>query len=396
MFETLQPAPPDAILGLTEAFRNDSNPDKINLGVGVYQDANGTTPILDCVKEAEQRLLQDESTKSYLPINGSPQYGEQVRRLLFGDGHEVLLDGRAVTGHCPGGTGAVRVAADFIKTSFPDATIWMSKPTWANHPNIFDAAGLPQNHYAYFDKENNCLDFDAMIADLNKIPAGDAVLLHGACHNPSGIDPTVEQWKKIADVIYDRSLLPLVDFAYQGFADGLREDAAGVLEMCRPGCNLLIASSFSKNFGLYRERVGALTAVCSSSETAEVILSHLKKTARANYSNPPAHGAAIVATVLGDQSLYGAWEEEVAVMRDRINGMRRLFVETMKTKTPQRDFSFITAQRGMFSFSGLTPLQVDELKNRYSIYIVRSGRINVAGMTEANIEYLCDAVASVL
>ncbi len=396
MFENLQMAPPDAILGLTTAFREDSNPEKINLGVGIYQDAHGKTPTLKCVKAAEERLLEAAAEKTYLPIDGYADFTHSARAMMLGEGHEAVASGRAIVAQTPGGTGGLRVAGDFIKQVFPAATIWMSKPTWANHPAIFAAAGVPTKSYAYYDAKTFSLDIDAMLADLKKVPAGDVVLLHGCCHNPSGIDPTPEQWKQIADVVYERGALPLLDFAYQGFGEGLTEDAAGLLELCRPGCEMLIASSFSKNFGLYRERVGALTVVAADANAAKAAMSHVKKAVRANYSNPPFHGAAIVATVLADPQLKQQWLVELAEMRDRINGMRTSFVDTMKQKASTRDFSFIANQRGMFSFSGLTPVQVDELKSKHSIYIVGSGRINVAGITPSNIERLCDAIASVL
>lgn len=396
MFNSLQPAPPDAILGLTEAFKQDPNPDKINLSVGVYQDANGTTPILDCVKEAERRLVRDETSKSYLPISGSPEYARLVQGLAFGGGHEIVTSGRAVTLHTPGGTGALRVAADFVKTSFPAAAIWCSAPTWPNHHGVFKAAGLSVEAYPYFDKQGNRLDLDAMLDALRNIPPGDVVCLHGCCHNPSGIDPTPEQWRQIADSVYERGLLPLVDFAYQGLGDGFQPDAAGLIELCRPGKELLVANSFSKNFGLYCERTGALTAIAADADAAKIAMSRLKVNVRTNYSNPPAHGGAIVATVLADADLKTQWEQEVAVMRDRINGMRQLFADTMRAKGSAIDFGFITQQRGMFSFSGLTPVQVDELRTKFSIYVVGSGRVNVAGMTENNMDQLCDAVMAVV
>jgi aspartate/tyrosine/aromatic aminotransferase len=397
MFESLEMAPPDAILGLTEAFKKDPNPDKINLSVGVYKDADGKTPVLDCVKEAERRLFESESAKSYLPIDGIPEYGQHVRELVFGPDHEVVTSARAVTVQAPGGTGALRVAADFLKRKLPQVRIWQSQPTWVNHPKIFEAADRMIETYPYIDQAGTGLDFDAMLAGLQQIPAGEVVLLHACCHNPTGIDPSPDQWKQIADVVQQRKLLPLVDFAYQGFAAGLEEDAVGVRELCRPGSELLICSSFSKNFGLYSERVGALTIVAGTREAAQAALSHAKICVRVNYSNPPQHGGAVVATVLGDERLRSQWLQELAVMRDRINNMRGLFVEKMKVKAPQHDFSFIAKQRGMFSFSGLKPIQVDELRNKHSIYIVTAGgRINVAGMTESNIDRLCDAVATVL
>ncbi len=396
MFEALAEAKPDAILGLTEAFKKDSNPDKINLSVGVYKDSSGVTPIFRAVKEAEKRLIQDEKTKGYLAINGSEEYGRAVQTLLFGEGHEILSFGRGATAHTPGGTGGLRVASDFIVRMFPGKKIWISDPTWANHPNIFSAAGLEIETYPYFDPSNNGLDFSSMIAALRRIPSGDVVLLHGCCHNPTGIDPTLDQWKEIGDVVEEKGLLPLVDFAYQGLADGLKDDAAGFLNLCRPGQEMLVASSFSKNFGLYNERVGALTLVGADSESANKAMGHIKTVIRCNYSNPPFHGAGIVTTVLNDPALYKDWDSEVAEMRARINGMRKLFVETLAAKGVGRDFSFITGQRGMFSFSGLTKDQVERLKNEYAIYIVGSGRINVAGMTESNMDRLCEAIKSVL
>ncbi len=396
MFETLEMAPPDAILGLTEAFRADENPAKINLSVGVYKDATGATPILKSVKAAERKLLETEDTKGYLGIDGSPEYGAAVRELLFGAGHGILTANRARTIQAPGGTGALRVAGELIARSYPNAKMWCSKPTWANHGNIFSSAGMPVEYYPYINASGDGLDFDAMIAALQQIPAGDAICLHGCCHNPTGIDPTKEQWQQIAAVVKERKLLPLVDFAYQGFGDGIEEDGAGLHAIATAVDELLVCSSFSKNFGLYGERVGAFTMVAQSADTADAVLSHAKRCVRANYSNPPRHGAAIVTTVLGDAELREQWTGELAEMRDRINGMRQLFVETMKEKAPEHDFSFITQQRGMFSFSGLNPMQVDELKNKYSIYIVGSGRINVAGMNAQNMPALCEAIAAVL
>ncbi|MCB9781389.1 MAG: aspartate/tyrosine/aromatic aminotransferase [Candidatus Omnitrophica bacterium] len=396
MFESLVEPTPDAILGLTEAFKKDSNPEKINLSVGVYKDSKGVTPIFRAVKEAEKRLTDLEKSKGYLPINGSEEYGNAVQALLFGEGHEIVSSSRAATAHTPGGTGGLRVAADFLVRMYPGKKIWISDPTWANHPNIFQAAGLEIETYPYFDASKNDLDFDSMIQALGQIPEGDAVLLHGCCHNPTGIDPSVEQWKEIAKVVGERGLLPLVDFAYQGLADGLTEDAVGFLNLCQPGRELLIASSFSKNFGLYNERVGALTVVAADSASAEKAIGHIKTCIRCNYSNPPFHGGGIVTTILNDAALRKDWESEVAEMRVRINGMRTLFVKTLADKGVDRDFGFITRQRGMFSFSGLTKDQVERLKKEYAIYIVGSGRINVAGMTEDNMGRLCDAIKTVL
>lgn len=397
MFDFLPLAPPDAILGLSEAFKNDPNPRKINLSVGVYKDEQGNTPILGCVKEAERRLLAQEKTKGYLSIEGHPEYAALVQELLFGPSHEVLTSKRGVTAQTPGGTGSLRVAADFLKKHFPQARIWVSKPTWANHAAIFSAAGQQVESYAYLNTAGRGLDFDALLASLTQIPAGDVILLHACCHNPTGIDPTLEQWQQVAKVMQERGILPLVDFAYQGFGTGLAEDAGGLRELTQPGRELLVCSSFSKNFGLYGERVGALTVVAANPEAAQRALSQVRISIRTNYSNPPTHGAAIVATVLADEALRQQWEQELATMRDRIHQMRRLFVESMRQKSPQHDFAFLESQQGMFSFSGLTNMQVDELRTKHGVYVVgNGGRINVAGMTRENMEPLCTAIAAVL
>ncbi len=397
MLSSLPQAPPDAILGLGEAFKLDPNPRKINLSVGVYKDEQGNTPILACVKEAERRLLARESSKGYLSIEGHPQYDALVQELLFGADHEVLRSRRAVTAQTPGGTGSLRVAADLLKKHFPQARVWMSNPTWANHAAIFKAVGLAVETYAYIDKAGRALDFAAMLAALEQIPAGDILLLHACCQNPTGIDPTPAQWRQIAAVVREQNLLPLIDFAYQGFGDGLVEDAAGLLAIAQPGQEALVCSSFSKNFGLYGERVGALTVVAEDHAAAQRALSQIRVAIRTNYSNPPTHGAAIVAEVLGDAGLRKQWEQELAAMRDRIHQMRRLFVETMQQKAPQHDFSFLQDQKGMFSFSGLTNVQVDELRTKHAVYVVgNGGRINVAGMTRDNMDALCTAIAAVL
>ena len=396
MFEHLEMAPPDAILGLTEAFRKDPNPNKINLGVGVYKDAAGETPVLQCVKRAEERILASEKTKSYLPIPGAPEYGAAVRELLFGAGHEIIANKRAATAHTPGGTGGLRVAADFIMRNCGRPRVWLSDPTWENHAAVFAAAGLETATYPYYNHETKGLAGDAMLRALAQVPKGDVVLLHACCHNPSGMDPDADQWRAIADLADEQGFLPLVDFAYQGFGDGLDQDAAGLRELCRSGRELLVCSSFSKNFGLYKERVGALTIVGRDADATERAFSHVKRCIRTNYSNPPSHGGQIVQNVLGDAELRALWEQEVKVMCERINGMRALFVATLRKKGVTRDFSFIVQQKGMFSFSGLNRDQVNALRDKFAIYIVGSGRINVAGMTEANMDPLCEAIASVL
>lgn len=396
MFQSVEPAPPDAILGLTDAYRADSNPEKINLGVGVYQDAEGRTPVLGTVREAFGRLAAESDTMSYLPIPGRPEYAAAVQRLVFGEGHEAVESGRAVTSHTPGGTAALRVAADFLKQNLPSATVWLSQPTWANHPAVFAAAGVPTKSFPYFDPKTNGLAFDELLGAINEMPEGDVILLHGCCHNPTGADPDAEQWRAIADAVYQRKLLPLIDFAYQGFADGLAPDTAGVREFCRPNAELIVCSSFSKNFGLYRQRVGALTMIAADKTTATTVQSQVKRAIRANYSNPPALGADIVVSILSDEKLSQRWEQEVAEMRERINGMRELLVQKLTDNGAPGDYSFITRQRGMFSFTGLTPEQVDRLRSDHSIYMVGSGRINVAGITEANVDRLTTAIAQVL
>ena len=396
MFDSIQPAPADAILGLTEAFRADPNPKKINLSVGVYQDASGKTPVLESVKRAAQKVLEKLSSKSYLPIPGSPAYAAAVQKLMFGQEHEAVVSGRVATSHTPGGTCALRVAADLIHQNLPKATIWMTQPTWPNHPQIFAAAGVPTKTIPYFDAKSNGLAWGAFFDAVNQIPAGDVLLLHACCHNPTGIDPTPDQWKQLTDAIGSRGILPLLDFAYQGFADGLEADTVGLKTLARPGAELIVCSSYSKNFSLYCERVGALSIVAADKKTTDTVQSQVKAAIRSNYSNPPAHGGELVVSVLGNPELEELWRSEVNQMRNRINGMRKLLVETLQAKGVPGDYSFITRQRGMFSFSGLKPNHVEALKQKYSIYIVGSGRINVAGITTENVGPLCEAIAEVV
>ncbi|MGO2353511.1 MAG: amino acid aminotransferase [Marinomonas foliarum] len=396
MFEHIQAAPADPILGLNDAYKNDSNPDKINLGVGVYKDEQGNTPILKAVKQAEERLLARETTKSYLSIEGAPAYRSAVQALLFGKDHPIITKQLAQTAHTPGGTGALRVAAEFIKKHLPEATIWVSNPTWANHQSVFQSVGLEVGSYAYYDADSKSLDFEAMLASLSQVPEGDVVLFHGCCHNPTGIDPTPEQWYQLAKLCSKQGFLPLFDFAYQGFGQGLQEDAQGLRTFLEHVPEMLIASSFSKNFGLYNERVGALTILCETTEQAEATFTQVKRCIRTNYSNPPSHGSAVVAEILNDAELFALWESEVKAMRTRIHEMRSLFVNTLRIKGVSQDFSFISQQQGMFSFSGLTPDQVAQLRKEFGIYIVGSGRISVAGMTHDNMEPLCNAIAAIL
>jgi aspartate/tyrosine/aromatic aminotransferase len=397
MFEHVEAAERDAILGLNEAFRNDPRPHKVNLSVGVFQDEHGHTPLLDCVAEAERRLAAQRAAKSYLPISGAPAYGKLVSHLLWGEDAQALAEQRVAFAQTPGGTGALRVAADLIHTLFPAATVWLSAPTWPNHPQIFAAAGVTCRNYPYFNADANALDLDAMLQAIAQMPRGDVILLHGCCHNPTGVDPSPEQWRRIAEAVRAAGLLPLVDFAYQGFAAGVEEDALGLRILSeQPGAELLACASFSKNFSLYSERVGALGALATAHGPAQAVQSQINRVIRANYSNPPAHGAQIVECVLGDAALRRQWVGEVDAMRGRILGMRTALVDALVQRGVPGDYSFIAAQRGMFSFSGLTPAQVDRLQTEYAIYIVRSGRINVAGLTPANLPRVADAMAQIV
>ncbi|ARN66293.1 TPA: amino acid aminotransferase [Vibrio vulnificus] len=396
MFEKVVAAPADPILGLTEEFKKDPRAEKINLGVGIYKTEQGETPVLATVKKAEAALVETEKTKSYLTIEGTAEYALAVQKLLFGADAELINAQRAKTAQAPGGTGALRVAGEFIKRQLGDVKIWISNPTWANHHGVFRAAGLETVEYAYYNPETKDKDFAAMLADLEKASAGDVVLLHGCCHNPTGIDPTAQEWEVLAKLVADKGLLPLFDFAYQGFAKGVEEDAQGLRTFAKFNKEILVASSFSKNFGLYNERVGAFTLVAESQEIAETAFSQVKAIIRSIYSNPPAHGSAVVTHILNDAALRAEWEAEVAEMRDRIQEMRELFVATLKEEGVAADFSFIERQNGMFSFSGLNKDQVARLKEEFAIYIVGSGRISVAGMTKSNMGPLCKAIAAVL
>lgn len=397
LFEQVTAAPPDPILGLTEAFRADPNPDKINLTVGVYQDETGVSPVLECVKEAEKRLANlDNTSKSYLPINGHPDYLGHTQRLVFGDGNEWLQTGCIASVHTPGGTGGLRLAGDFVRQCLRRRTIWVSNPTWANHQGIFTRSDLDISVYPYYNAETHGLNIDGMITVLEDIPENDVVLFHACCHNPTGVDPSEEIWETIAKVCKERRLLPVIDFAYQGFSTGWIDDAVAIRAFSKYGMEFLVCSSFSKNFGLYQDRVGALHVVAKNKDEATRVLSQLKVLVRTNYSNPPAHGSAIVSTILNDRDLTQQWEEELKAMRVRINCVRKQFVEGLAKAGVPGDYSFIQDQKGMFSFSGLTPEQVEQLREKYSIYIVKSGRINVAGINDRNVERLCSAIAEVV
>jgi len=395
MFENIEQAAPDPILGLTEVFRADPNPEKINLGVGVYQDQQGKTPVLPSVKQAEAAILEREESKSYLPIPGAPAYAKAVQTLLFGEASDLVEAGRAFTAHTPGGTGALRVAGEFLKTRTAAGSVWLTVPTWPNHGPIFRAAGMTVETFPWFDASTNGFDFESALAGIEKIPEGDAIVLHGCCHNPTGCDPTAAQWEKIAEAVRRRNLLPVVDFAYQGFASGIEEDAEGLRMVARACPEMIVCSSFSKNFGLYRERTGAVTFVAGDADTQGRLASQVKLVVRTNYSNPPAHGGAVVTEIFGNAELTAQWREDLRAMRERLNGMRNLLVEQMSALSSARDFSFVARQRGMFSMLGLSREQVAEMREKHAIHMVGSSRINLAGLNRNNIERFCVALKEV-
>ncbi len=395
MFETLEALSPDAILGLMAAFRDDPRAQKIDLGVGVYRDEQGNTPILKTVTEAERRRFATETTKSYIGPPGTPGFNELVRKLMFGANHSAVKDKRVAGIQTPGGCGALRMGAELIKRARPNATIWVSDPTWANHVPLLGSAGIKIETYPYYDKHSHGLNSDAMLAALGKVPSGDLVLLHGCCHNPSGVDPQRADWQAIAKICNERGITPYIDLAYQGLGDSLDDDAAGLRIMADTCPEVLVASSYSKNFGLYRERVGALQIVTKNTAAVSVVQSQLDSVVRTSYSMPPAHGAAIVEIILGDEALNMAWVKELDEMRDRINGLRNVLAERLAAATGQ-DFSFIQKQRGMFSFLGISPEQVTRLQKECGIYMVGSSRINVAGINNANLDYFLESCARIL
>lgn len=391
MFENLTAAPADPILGLADLYNKDERTNKINLSVGIYKDETTKTPILESVRKAGHLLLNDETTKSYFPIDGLKSFNIATQTLLFGSENE-----RARTAQAPGGTGALRIMADFLARKTKIKRVWVSNPTWPNHRSVFQMAGLEVREYHYYSAQTYTLDFDAMMSSLNQVTAGEAVLFHGCCHNPTGIDPTPEQWQAISNLALKNGWLPLFDLAYQGFGQGIEEDVYGLRLFANNHPELLIASSYSKNFGLYNERVGAFTLIAANAEIADRAFSQVKTIIRANYSNPPAHGAKIVSYILNNKELKEEWIDELTSMRQRIHRMRQLFVKTLQDKGANQDFSFIAKQNGMFSFSGLNEEQVLKLRNDYGIYIVNSGRINVAGMTLDNMSRLCESIVEVL
>jgi aromatic-amino-acid transaminase len=395
-FAQIELAPPDPIIGLTEAFNNDTNPKKVSLGAGVYQDGSGKVPILEVVRDAQEQLLEKEETKNYMPIDGIPAFNQQVQALLLGADSGVLEGARAVTVQALGGTGALKVGADFLKRFFGASQVWISDPSWENHRQLFEAAGFSVNSYPYYDSTTRGLNFTSMLETLRTLPALSVVVLHACCHNPTGVDPSREEWTRLVDVFQTAGLIPFFDIAYQGFGSGLDDDAFAVRAFAEAGIPCLVAQSFSKSFALYRERVGALTVVTASEEEAKRVRSQLKRIIRTNYSSPASHGAQLVASVLSNAGARARWEKEVAEMRDRIRQMRELFVRRIREKGVEQDFSFIERQRGMFSYSELPRETVDRLRSEYSIYIVGSGRVCVAALNEKNIDYVCEAIAETL
>jgi aspartate/tyrosine/aromatic aminotransferase len=393
LFESLQLLPPDAIIGLIAEYRNDPREPKVDLGIGVYRNAAGETPVLDVVKRAEQRLVDTQTSKTYIGSAGPADFNEAMRHITFAG---TVANDRVAMLQTPGGSGSLRVAAGVILRARPDATIWASNPTWANHVPLLGGAGLDLKPYAYYDEEKKALDFDGMLDSLRKIPKGDIVLLHTCCHNPTGIDPDESQWRAIADIIVERELLPFVDIAYQGFATDLDADAFPIRELAGRVPEMIVANSCSKNFGLYRDRVGALFVVAADSKGRDVVQSQANNVVRTMYSMPPDHGAAVVAMILNDDELRADWIEELTEMRERLRDMRQLLHDALREEAPDHDFSHLVRARGMFCFLGVSPGQVGRLKTDHAVYMVDSSRINIAGITADNVGHIAKSVAAVL
>jgi aromatic-amino-acid transaminase len=394
LFANVEMAPRDPILGLNEAFNAETNPNKVNLGVGVYFGDDGKIPLLACVKQAEKARLEAQPPRGYQPIEGTPAYNGAVQNLLFGKDSELLAAGRAVTCQCLGGTGALKVGADYLKRLLPDATVYISDPSWENHRALFEAAGFPVKEYAYYDPATRGVNFAGMKAALLDMPARSIVVLHACCHNPTGADLTLEQWKEVVAAIKERDLVAFIHKAYQGFAAAIKQDAAALHIFAASGLQFFVSSSFSKSFSLYGERVGALTIVTANNDESARVLSQVKRVIRTNYSNPPTHGGAIVAACLSSPELRQMWEDELAGMRNRIRTMRTSLVEKLATNGA-KGFEFINVQRGMFSYTGLTAAQVERMKEEFGIYAVSTGRICLAALNTKNIDYVAKAIGTV-
>ncbi len=393
MFETLKAAPADAILGLIAEHRNDPRPEKIDLGVGVFRTAEGETPVLDVVKLAEQRLVDTQASKAYIGTAGDPDFNAAMQDLTFADSVD---ENRLVTIQAPGGSGSLRVAAGLILRARPDAKVWVSDPTWANHIPLLGGAGLELATHPYYDAEKHVIKVDEMLDTLSKVDKGDIILLHACCHNPSGVDPTEDEWRAIADVIVERDLVPFIDMAYQGFANSLADDAFIVRHLAARVPEMIVSNSCSKNFGLYRDRVGSLSVLAPDKSSRDIINSQMNNVVRTIYSVPPDHGAVVVAMILGDPELKAAWRVELAEMRGRLREMREMLNEALKEKAPEHDFSHLVRAVGMFCFLGISEEQVNRLKRDYGVYMVGSSRINTAGITAQNVNYLADSIAATL
>ncbi len=396
LFAAVELAPRDPILGLTEGFNADTRATKVNLGVGVYSDDNGKVPLLGAVRAAEKARMEAAPARSYQPIDGLAAYNQAVQTLMFGADSPLVKDGRVVTIEALGGTGALKVGADFLKRLYPEAKVYISDPSWENHRALFEYAGFTVESYPYYDAATRGVDFAAMKAGLGGLPAHSIVVLHACCHNPTGADLTTAQWQEVVELIRARDLVAFIDMAYQGFADGIKEDAVALDLFAASGLQFFVASSFSKSFSLYGERVGALTLVAASKDEAARVLSQVKRVIRTNYSNPPTHGGAIVAAVLASPQLRQQWEDELATMRERLRTVRIALVEKLRARGVAQDFSFVVRQRGMFSYTGLTVAQVERLKTEFGIYAVSTGRICLAALNSKNIDYVADAIAAVL
>ncbi len=396
IFAAVEMAPPDPILGLTVAFNADTRATKVNLGVGVYQDANGKLPLLGAVKNAEKARVESAPARGYQPIEGAAAYNQAVQKLLFGESSAIIAEGRCITFECLGGTGALKVGADFLKRLYPAAKVLISDPSWENHRALFMQAGFDVQTYPYYDAATHGVRFDAMLAALNAAAAGTVVVLHACCHNPTGGDLDAAQWSQVVQAVKARGLVPFIDMAYQGFGDGIAEDGAVVQQFLAAGLDFLVATSFSKSFSLYGERVGALSVVCASKDEAARVLSRLKVLIRGNYSTPPTHGAQVVATVLTTPALRSQWEEELAGMRQRIKQMREALVRQLAQAGVKQDMSFILRQKGMFSYSGLSAAQMQRLRAEFGVYGIDSGRICVAALNERNIGPVVAAIARVI
>lgn len=396
LLSTVEMAPRDPILGITEAFNADTNPHKVNLGVGVYCDDNGKVPVLECVRRAEQTLAASPLPKNYLPIDGMPAYDRAIQHLLFGADNAAVIQNRIVTVQTLGGTGGLKVGADLLRRIDPGAEVWISDPSWENHRALFEYAGFKVNAYPYYDAASHGVNFDGMVGTLQKLPAGAIVVLHACCHNPTGVDLSPAQWERVIEIVNSRGLMPLLDFAYQGFAEGLDADAAAVRRFTAACPAVFVSSSFSKSLSLYGERVGALSIVTGNADEAARALSQVKRVIRTNYSNPPTHGSQAATMVLTTPELRAMWESELGQIRDRIKVMRRELVAKVRAIRADFDFSFVVQQRGMFSYSGLSKEQVQRLRQEFSIYAVDSGRICVAALNSKNLDYVAKAVATVL